>query len=149
MQFITEPRRLESFCHKNTQIFKISCGIKHSAVINSRNELICFGSNEYGQCGDGKSNCIKRGFDVNINLKGRQLESVVCGGAHTIVKTHAQELFSFGLNDKGQLGLGILTSMVTAPQKIKNFTSFNIISVCCAGNILQCLINYQMSHQVL
>jgi len=65
----------------------MSCGIKHTALVNTRNELICFGSNEFGQCGDGKHDCIKLNFDVNINLKGRVIDSIECGGAHTLVKS--------------------------------------------------------------
>jgi alpha-tubulin suppressor-like RCC1 family protein len=38
-----------------------------------------------------------------------------CGGAHTIVKTQTQDLFAFGLNDKGQLGLGVLSHIVPVP----------------------------------
>lgn len=79
----------------------MSCGIKHSALITLKNELICFGSNEFGQCGDGKHGNLKTSFDVNLQLKGRSLETVECGGAHTIVKTQIQEVYSFGLNDKG------------------------------------------------
>lgn len=100
-----------------------------------KNEVICFGSNEFGQCGDGKhgSNCMKLTFDINVSLKGKHLELIACGGAHTIVKTQqSQELFAFGLNDKGQLGLGVMSSLVPTPQKIKNFTSFNIESIQCA-----------------
>jgi len=26
----------------------MSCGIKHTALVNNKNELICFGSNEFG-----------------------------------------------------------------------------------------------------
>lgn len=65
----------------------MSCGIKHTALLTSKNELICFGSNEFGQCGDGRHGLLKTTFDVNINLKGKQIESVECGGAHTLVKT--------------------------------------------------------------
>ena len=71
--------------------------------MTSKNELICFGSNEFGQCGDGKygeSGLLKSNFDVNMNLKGRTIEILECGGAHTMVLTISQELFSFGLNEQ-------------------------------------------------
>lgn len=87
----------------------MSCGIKHTVLLNSKNELICFGSNEYGQCGDGKQgkNQIKMNFEINFSLKGKQIEMIECGGAHTLILTQGQEMFACGLNDKGQLGLGI------------------------------------------
>jgi alpha-tubulin suppressor-like RCC1 family protein len=131
-QFITQPKVIEALSQKGP-IIAISCGIKHSAVVTKRCELICFGSNEFGQCGDGKHTSMKQTFDINIALKGRQIGSIACGGAHTIVKLQSQELYSFGLNDKGQLGLGIANKQVTVPAKIKNFTSFGITKLICAG----------------
>lgn len=88
---------------------KLACGVKHSALITTNQELICFGSNEFGQCGDGKhgADLIKRSMEVNPYLRGKQIELVACGGAHTIAKSSTQEIFSFGFNDRGQLGLGI------------------------------------------
>ena len=61
---------------------------------------------------------------------------VACGGAHTLIKTSVQELFSFGLNDKGQLGLGSHQEIVTVPSKIKNFSSFKVTFLGCAGMII-------------
>ena len=68
---------------------KVACGVKHTALITSKGELICFGGNEFGQCGDGKSgpDLIKRSMDINIYLRGKHIELVACGGAHTIVKS--------------------------------------------------------------
>jgi alpha-tubulin suppressor-like RCC1 family protein len=45
---LLEPKRLEALCMKGIQITKMACGIKHTALINNKNELICFGSNEFG-----------------------------------------------------------------------------------------------------
>ena len=82
---------------------KMACGVKHTALISSKAELVCFGSNEFGQCGDGRcgTDLIKKTFDINHHLRGRLIEIVACGGAHTLVKTSSQEVYSFGLNDKG------------------------------------------------
>jgi alpha-tubulin suppressor-like RCC1 family protein len=37
---------------------------------------------------------------------GRIVRQVACGGAHTLVSTLDGELFAFGRNDYGQLGIG-------------------------------------------
>lgn len=137
-QCITEPSRLEPLCQQGTQVLKVACGVKHTAVVTVNHELICFGSNEYGQCGDGRANVMKKNFEVNIHMRGKTIELVQCGGAHTLVKTSIQEIFAFGLNDKGQLGLGVRQELVSVPAKIKNFTSFKICKLLCAGNA--CLV---------
>jgi alpha-tubulin suppressor-like RCC1 family protein len=80
---------MDQLFFQNTQIMRLACGVKHTALITTKGELICFGSNEYGQCGDGKSapDLMKKSFDINIYLRGKAIESIACGGAHTLVKT--------------------------------------------------------------
>jgi alpha-tubulin suppressor-like RCC1 family protein len=50
---------------------------------------------------------VKKNFEPNLHLHGKLVELVACGGAHTVVKTSSQEVYAFGLNNKGQLGLGV------------------------------------------
>lgn len=78
---------------------------------------------------------MKKNFEINMTMKGRSIEKVECGGAHTLILTQSQELFAFGLNDKGQLGLGVLSHNIAVPQKVKGFTSFNIVKMSCTGKI--------------
>jgi alpha-tubulin suppressor-like RCC1 family protein len=58
----------------------VCCGLKHTAVIMfcpimNQNEIICFGGNEYGQCGNGESGKgkIKNSFESHISLKGKSI----------------------------------------------------------------------------
>jgi alpha-tubulin suppressor-like RCC1 family protein len=76
---------------------------------------------------------IKKNFEPNLHLSGKVIELVACGGAHTLIKTSMQEVYSFGLNDKGQLGLASIQEIVSVPSKIKNFTSFRVTVLACAG----------------
>lgn len=71
---------MEGLNCKKSKIIKISCGLKHTAVIMfcpimNQNEIICFGGNEYGQCGNGESGKgkIKNSFDCHISLKGKSI----------------------------------------------------------------------------
>jgi len=75
---------------------------------------------------------MKRNFDANLNLKGKQILKLALGGAHTSALTSEQEVFSCGLNEKGQLGLGVMTKIIPVFQKIRNFTSFSIIFLDCS-----------------
>ena len=69
---------------------------------------------------------MKKTFEPNLHLHGKLVELVACGGAHTVVKTSTQEVYSFGLNNRGQLGLSVDQQCVTFPAKVKSFTSFKI-----------------------
>jgi alpha-tubulin suppressor-like RCC1 family protein len=54
----------------------MACGVKHTALITVNHELICFGSDEFGQCGDGKCglDLIKKNFEPNVYLTGKLVE---------------------------------------------------------------------------
>ena len=99
--------------------------MKHSAVVSlcqktQTNQLICFGSNQYGQCGNGEHGRgkLKTSFDANILLKGKNITMVECGGAHTLIKSYSNEIYACGLNDKGQLGLGVVGNFSSIPHKL-------------------------------
>ena len=138
-QILTLPRRVEGLNCKRQQILSISCGLKHTAVITfcpktQLNQLICFGGNQYGQCGNGEHGRgkLKTNFDANIHLKGKSIQIVECGGAHTILKSLSNEVYSFGLNDKGQLGLGLVGNFSSIPHKLQRFTSFPVVKISCS-----------------
>jgi alpha-tubulin suppressor-like RCC1 family protein len=57
---------------------------------------------------------------------------VECGGAHTIIKSYSNELYAFGLNDKGQLGFGVVGNFSSIPHKLQRFTSFPIMKISCS-----------------
>lgn len=47
-QFVMKPERLDVLCKNNQFISKAACGIKHTILLTTNNDLICFGSNEFG-----------------------------------------------------------------------------------------------------
>ncbi len=74
MQFVTEPKRLDILCQRGIQIANGSCGIKHTALLTAKAEIVLFGSSQFGQCGDGKygpASTLKANFEVNVALKGK------------------------------------------------------------------------------
>jgi X-linked retinitis pigmentosa GTPase regulator len=94
----------------------------HTFVVTDDSEVFCFGGNSYGQLGLGHT----RNQPAPVLLQdfvGRTVERISCGAFHTLVVTgdgrsRAQEVWSFGLNDEGQLGLGH-TMQCTTPQLVQ------------------------------
>ena len=55
-----------------------------------------------------------------------RIASVACGGEHIFAISKSNELFGWGRNEEGQLGLGFLSTMVYEPTLIKEIAHKNI-----------------------
>jgi alpha-tubulin suppressor-like RCC1 family protein len=95
-------------------ILNIDSGSSHSALLYAKtddliNKIKTTGNNANGQLGnqtyvDEKNNFVDVVFENNIVQPS--IYSISCGGYHTCVITNLNNIYSTGLNDKGQLGLG-------------------------------------------
>lgn len=104
-----------------------------------------FGKNNVGQLGLGHWTSTQRTPDQPVRLPRidppppvpRLIKKVACGGRHTVILSTAGELWSFGANERGQLGMGIAqplttravgmhaadTSSYTTPQRVRGSSS--------------------------
>jgi alpha-tubulin suppressor-like RCC1 family protein len=83
---------------------QISAGYDHTVGLKSNLTLWAWGSNIYGQLGDGSSNNL-RDTPIAIGTKSDWL-SVTAGYVHTIGLKTNNTLWAWGINQYGQLGLG-------------------------------------------
>ena len=98
-------RQEEEKNEKIEDIF-ISCGEYHSAIYrNNSSDLYMFGKNSYGQCGEIGVNYVTSPSKVRINNQIK-IKKVSLGGEHSLILTSNGQVYSFGLNYFGQLGLG-------------------------------------------
>ncbi|XP_023201664.1 secretion-regulating guanine nucleotide exchange factor isoform X1 [Xiphophorus maculatus] len=76
--------------------------------------LYAWGANSYGQLGQShvEDQCVPRLSDSSA-LQGRTVRVVDGGGGHSVVLTESGEVFVCGQNDRGQLGLGHSTNVLT------------------------------------
>jgi hypothetical protein len=89
----------------NEFVVDISCGFQHSLVLTNCGEVYAWGSNEFGQIGNG---CNDNQL-IPIKVKGFNNERVVmisCGVAHSMALTECGHVYSWGWNEFGQLGIG-------------------------------------------
>ena len=86
----------------------------HVVAIRNDGSLWAWGSNLRGQIGDGYEGLDhNRTIPVNINIQpGTQWKQAVAGRHHTIAIRADDSLWTWGLNDSGQLGIG---SFVSSP----------------------------------
>jgi len=89
-----------------------ACGKSHTIVVAENGDVYGFGSNKYGQCGDGKlKKQMKKGESEDDKLTPVKAlvtngTSASCGADFTCVLTKDGEVFTYGLPQYGQLGHG-------------------------------------------
>jgi alpha-tubulin suppressor-like RCC1 family protein len=84
----------------------VSAGGTHTAAIRSDNLLFTWGSNAYGQLGDGTT--LQRNLPVQIGSNTWRIVST--GLSHTAAISFSRSLFTWGLGTSGQLGDGTSVS---------------------------------------
>ena len=93
--------------HPNIRVKSVSCGELHTVLIDLNDEIWVFGANGYGQLGIGSS-VLSQPIPVPLLVEGKifKAKSVACGGNSTMLIDLNGNLWGFGRNDYGQLGVG-------------------------------------------
>lgn len=97
------PTKMEIL--KGWDVRALACGAHHTVALTPE-DVISWGANSEGQCGQGeraetlwvKPRSIKP-------LQGMYVSQVVCGKYHTLCVTATSQVYAWGLNTSGQLGL--------------------------------------------
>ena len=104
------------------KLISVSCGDSHTAVLTSEGLWTC-GANESGALG-------RSGASAPFALvkfgNGKEIVKVACGGFHTAAICSDRELFVWGSNLKGQLGLGQDKVIVGAPKLVQQVKAKDI-----------------------
>lgn len=106
----TSPRKV--LLGTGTVLRFIGAGDDHTCGLDTTGSVLCWGSNEYGQLGDGS------GSDSNLPVSidapsGATFVTLVVGTDHNCALTDAEELYCWGGNGDGQLGDGTKTDRPT------------------------------------
>jgi alpha-tubulin suppressor-like RCC1 family protein len=101
---VLSPRALLFFLSPPLLVLSVSAGLNHSAVLaGPRRELFTFGAGQHGQLGHGNTESLFEPRAVET-LFGNRLETVSCGGFHTLALSEDGLCWSWGENEFGQLG---------------------------------------------
>lgn len=67
---------------------------------------------------------------------------MACGGDHIFAKSQLDDIYGWGRNDEGQLGVGFLSDKVEAPTLIKDLCYKGVKQICCQDNYSAALSIY-------
>lgn len=89
-------------------IVAIAAGDSHSLILSDTGKVYSFGRNSEGQLGDGTWS--ERTLPVAVNdigaLLGHNITAIAAGDYHSLVLSSTGKVFTFGRNNKGELGQG-------------------------------------------
>ncbi|XXG66344.1 hypothetical protein AAC387_Pa05g3845 [Persea americana] len=85
----------------------IAAGLWHTVCISADGSVYAFGGNQFGQLGTGadQAETLPRLLDAPC-LENKRATIVSCGARHSAIVTDEEEVFCWGWNKYGQLGLG-------------------------------------------
>ncbi|EQC40927.1 hypothetical protein SDRG_01992 [Saprolegnia diclina VS20] len=128
-QRVTSFKALMALCEK--QVVKLSAGngCEHVVAVTETGDVYTFGYNARGQLGHGNTQPVAVPTLVD-GLVGKSVLKVSCSYFHTIAVTEDNEMYAFGRNDFGQLGIpDALDKQVPTP--IPFFSRQKVLSVAC------------------
>ena len=126
---------------KSLNIFRkflidMSNGTNFVLLLTSDNDLISWGSNEYGQLGRGftsEKNEILPPSIVRLEQQRIEKISQICSGSfHSLLLTDKGSIFACGWNKHGQLGLGTDKDFVESFTMMNFFKNIHIIMIHCS-----------------
>ena len=112
------------------KIVAVAAGAYHTAAITDSGELWTWGWNGYGQLGIGGTT--NRHAPVKVRVNGQKIVAVAAGGSHTAAITDSGELWTWGSNGHGRLGIGGTTNR-HAPVKVR-VNGQKIVAVAAGGS---------------
>jgi alpha-tubulin suppressor-like RCC1 family protein len=99
--------RIVPFSLNKMSVRQVACGSTFTVAISKAGDVWAWGSGECGQLGGGRCTVQEvPKLTVNRISESEPFVTVACGFAHTLALTSKGDLYSWGLNHNGQLGIG-------------------------------------------
>lgn len=130
MQLVSE--RLTSL--ENYIITCISCGTAHSLALTNWGQVFSWGSNAVGQLGHDAENGRQPTPRMIKAIGAKHVVQIASGQYHCLALTNNGELYAWGSNSYGQLGIGTTSEKVPMPTLIQSLAGVPIAFIACGGN---------------
>ena len=113
-------------------ISQISAGSGHSLALDSEGQIYAWGSNYYGQLGNGDTTSSNTPVKVDTSgvLAGKTISQISAVGDHSLALDSEGQIYAWGANYYGQLGNGDTTDSNTPVQtNFSNMLDRSITSI--------------------
>ncbi|XP_053683215.1 probable E3 ubiquitin-protein ligase HERC4 isoform X2 [Sabethes cyaneus] len=118
---------------ENYIITQVRSGSAHSLALTNWGQLFSWGSNVLGQLGhDSDQNSFPTPRMVK-SIATKTVVQIAAGQMHNLALTNSGELYAWGANGYGQLGLGMTNEKVSTPTLVKSLAGIPIAFITCGG----------------
>ncbi|XP_058652550.1 probable E3 ubiquitin-protein ligase HERC4 isoform X5 [Onychostoma macrolepis] len=126
-----KPEQVVSLDAQN--IVAVSCGEAHTLALNDKGQVFAWGLGSDGQLGlSNFEDCIRIPRTVR-SLSEVHIAQVACGFFHSLALARGGQLFSWGQNKYGQLGLRMQGASVSSPQVIQSLQGVPFAQISAGG----------------
>ncbi|KXJ15070.1 RCC1 and BTB domain-containing protein 1 [Exaiptasia diaphana] len=115
---------------QSKKITQIACGSHHSLALTGEGEVYAWGYNNCGQIGSGSMTNQSNPRKVTSTLSSKKIVSVACGQTSSMALSDAGELYAWGYNGNGQLGVGNNTNQ-PCPCRVIGLVGVVITQIMC------------------
>uniref|UniRef100_F7BA83 RCC1 and BTB domain containing protein 2 n=1 Tax=Monodelphis domestica TaxID=13616 RepID=F7BA83_MONDO len=114
----------------NRKIIEVACGSHHSLVLTSDGEVFAWGYNNSGQVGSGSTANQPIPRKVTGCLQNKMVTTIACGQMCSMAVVESGEVYVWGYNGNGQLGLGSSGNQAT-PCRIAALQGIRVHKIVC------------------
>ncbi|KAL1441409.1 hypothetical protein MTO96_001049 [Rhipicephalus appendiculatus] len=116
------------------EIRAVACGEAHSLALSDAGQVFSWGCNRNGQLGCGTEEESRLRPKVIKKLATLHIVQIACGAVHCLALANNGELFSWGGNASGQLGLGRdSTGNERLPRRVSHLVGVPLAQVACGA----------------
>uniref|UniRef100_A0A8C1TXY4 HECT and RLD domain containing E3 ubiquitin protein ligase 4 n=1 Tax=Cyprinus carpio TaxID=7962 RepID=A0A8C1TXY4_CYPCA len=127
-----KPEQVVSLDAQN--IVAVSCGEAHTLALNDKGQVFAWGLGSDGQLGlSNIEDCIRVPRTVK-SLSEVHIAQVACGYWHSLALARGGQIFSWGQNKYGQLGLGMQVAGVSSPQVVQSLQGVPFAQISAGGS---------------
>ncbi|XP_069546096.1 probable E3 ubiquitin-protein ligase HERC4 isoform X5 [Brachyistius frenatus] len=114
-------------------IVALSCGESHTHALNDKGQVFSWGLGSDGQLGlNNFEECVRVPRNIK-SLSDVQIAQVACGYWHSHALSRGGQVFSWGQNRYGQLGLGKSGQSISTPQIIQSLQGIPFAQISAGG----------------
>ncbi|KAH8259636.1 hypothetical protein KR026_008191 [Drosophila bipectinata] len=117
-------------------IIQIACGSRHSMALSEWGQVLSWGDNDCGQLGQATDQDIVQLPKIVRQLVSKTVVQIACGNNHSLALTSCGELYSWGSNIYGQLGVNTPKDMehCNQPVRLSTLLGIPVAAIACGGN---------------